>query len=124
MRFVFLLSVMPRAVLLRCPICDAVRALEGSRDARSKAELRATARAHLDDHLRDESQAAIRKHQTVDAATEVIVPADDLGRLPTDRWVEPGSAWLPEGVPSSADAVGPRFRSPDQTARLETDAED
>jgi hypothetical protein len=99
LRFVFLFSVMPRAVLLRCPICDAVRALEGSRDARSKPELRATAKAHLGDHLRDESQAAIRKHQAVDAAAEVIVP-------------------------SSADAVGPRLRSPDETVRLETDAED
>ncbi|WP_050024740.1 hypothetical protein [Halorubrum saccharovorum] len=91
---------MPRAVLLRCPICDAVRALDGTRDARSKAELRATAKAHLRDHARDESPTAIRKHQTVETAAEIIVSADDIGRLPTDEWRNPGSAWLPEGVPS------------------------
>jgi hypothetical protein len=115
---------MPRAVLLRCPICGAVRTLDGARDARSTAELRETAKAHLGDHLRDESPAAIRKHQIADTATEIIVPTDDIDRLPTDKWRDPGAAWLPEGVPSSADALGARFGSSDEAVPLGSNAED
>ena len=115
---------MPRAVLLRCPICDAVRTLDGGRDARSKAELRETAKAHLGGHLRDESTAAIRKHQVAETATEIIVPTDDVDRLPSGEWRAPDAAWLPEGVSSPAGGPGARFGSSDEAAPMGSNAED
>lgn len=99
---------MPRAVLLRCPVCDSLRAFEGSRDDYSTEELWATAKTHLRDHLLGESKTALRKHQTAAEADEIIVSAGDVGRLPTDEWRHPSDAWLPDGVDSGGAAADSR----------------
>ena len=115
---------MSRAVLLRCPICGAVRSLEGKRNERSKTELCATAKTHLREHHRAESSAAIRKHQIVDSAAEIIVSAENLSRLPTDEWRESDDAWLPERVSSPVDGSGALPASADGTAPLGPNVED
>lgn len=105
---------MPRAVLLRCPVCDFLRAFEGSRDDYSKDDFWARAETHLRDHPLDESKTAIRKHQTAAEAEEIIVSSADVGQLPTEGWQSPSEAWLPDGVHSAGVA-------PDSTAATESE---
>ncbi|WP_435093348.1 hypothetical protein [Halorubrum sp. N11] len=101
-----------------------MRSVEGKRDGLSKTELCATAKAHLRDHPRAESSAAIRKHQMAENAAEIIVPADDFGRLPTDEWRDHATAWLPETTASPADAADPLLGSSDGTTSVGPNAED
>jgi len=96
---------MPSAVLLACPTCDSVRALEGSRNEYSKANLCATVKGHLRTHSFDETKAAIQKHQMADEAVELIVAPEYLGQLPTEAWRTRTTTWLPEGVPGAARAT-------------------
>ncbi len=101
---------MPRAVLLRCPICDSVRAFEGTRNERSKPELYPPVKEHLRSHGLDESKAAIRKHQIIDDADELIVAADDRSRLPVSGWQSRSATWLPESVPPETTPDATRSR--------------
>jgi hypothetical protein len=87
---------MSRAVLLRCPVCNSARALEGNRDNYSNGELCATAHPHLRTHRLDESSTAIRKHQIANQAVELIVSPADLDRLPTAAWQKHTATWLPD----------------------------
>lgn len=89
---------MPRAVLLQCPVCNSVRALEGNRDEYTGAKLRTIADTHLRDHLLDESTTAIRKHQIAAGAVEVIISAEEDERLPNAAWRERTDAGLPDRV--------------------------
>ncbi|GGM62122.1 hypothetical protein J2752_001481 [Halarchaeum rubridurum] len=77
---------MSRALLLRCPVCDATHAFRGDRDDHEKAELLDRADDHLRDHALGESARAIRKHEVVADAEERILAGDELDRLPTDGW--------------------------------------
>ena len=87
---------MPRAVLLACPVCDAVLAIRGKRADVSKRSLRATARDHLVEHDLTEPKAAIRKHATAANAVEVIVSPEEYRRLPVDEWTDRDAAGLPD----------------------------
>jgi hypothetical protein len=91
---------MPRAVLLACPVCDAVLAIRGERTEVSKESLRTTAKGHLTEHELTESKAAIRKHAMAVNATELIVPPEEYRRLPVDEWRDRDAAGL------SDDALG------------------
>lgn len=91
---------MPRAVLLACPVCDAVLAIRGERTEVSKESLRTTAKGHLTEHELTESKAAIRKHAMAANATELIVPPEEYRRLPVDEWRDRDAAGL------SDDALG------------------
>jgi len=79
---------MSRALLLRCPVCDATHAFRGDRDTHEKAELLNAAADHLRGHSLGESTRAIRKHEVVSDAEERILSDDELARLPTDGWAE------------------------------------
>lgn len=99
---------MTRAVLLRCPVCDAVRALDASDGDYQKERLFPVAKRHLRGHSLEESKAVIRKHQMADETRRLIVSADEFDRLPVDDWCERTAAWLPEGVTPAAGASGDR----------------
>ncbi|PAU82703.1 hypothetical protein CK500_13995 [Halorubrum salipaludis] len=115
---------MPRAVLLRCPVCDAVRALDGDRSDWPRGDLYATVESHVRDHSTDETKTAIRKHRAVAESTELVVSRTQLDRLPTERWRDREAATLPESLPAdamppaaaespSAETTGPRSRVED-----------
>lgn len=93
---------MPRAVLLACPICDSVRAVEGRQTDYSKEDLFPTVKDHLRSHRITESKAAIRKHQIAEETVELIVQADEFENLPVGEWQDQTAARLPEGAVSGA----------------------
>lgn len=95
----------PRAVLLKCPVCDALRALEGKRADRPRSDLYATAADHVRDHPVDETETAIQKHRVVARAVELVVSPDELDRLPTERWRDRGGSGIPRD--HSTDATTP-----------------
>ncbi|MBP2249709.1 hypothetical protein [Halarchaeum nitratireducens] len=83
---------MSRALLLRCPVCDATHAFRGDRDDHEKAELLDATADHLRNHSLGESARAIRKHEAVADAEERILADDEVTRLPTDGWAETAEA--------------------------------
>lgn len=95
---------MQSAVLLRCPTCNAVRALEGRRNEYSKQDLYATAKAHLSDHDLNEPKTAIRKYGIMSDAVEIVVSSENRQQLPTGEWRERDNTWLPKGALSGGDA--------------------
>ncbi|MFC7325050.1 hypothetical protein ACFQMF_10725 [Halorubrum rutilum] len=101
---------MPRAVLLACPVCDAVLAIRSKRAEVSKRSLRATAKRHLIEHELIESKAAIRKHAVAANAVEVIVSPEEYQRLPVDEWTDRDAAGIPDDAVSGhefgSDGVG------------------
>ena len=99
-------------MLLRCPVCDAVRALDASDGDYRKERLLPVAKRHLRGHSLAESKAVIRKHQMADETRRLIVSADEFERLPVDDWCERAAAWLPEGVTLPAGASGGRPEAP------------
>lgn len=95
---------MQPAVLLRCPMCNAVHALAGRRSEYSKQDLYATAKVHLSDHNLNEPKTAIRKYGIMSDAVEIVVPSEDRRQLPIGEWKERDNTWLPDGVLSGEDA--------------------
>ncbi|ESS02868.1 MAG: hypothetical protein A07HR67_02374 [uncultured archaeon A07HR67] len=91
-------------MLLRCPVCDAVRALDASDGDYRKERVFPVVKRHLRGHSLEESKAVIRKHQMADETRRLIVSADEFERLPVDDWCERAAAWLPEGVTPAAGA--------------------
>jgi len=77
---------MARVVLLGCPICDAVRTLEGTQTDHPPDNLQSVVRRHLHTHYFAEDNAAALTRRVASNAVEVIVPAADLGHLPLDEW--------------------------------------
>lgn len=98
---------MQHAVLLRCPICNAVQALEGRRRDYSKEDLYLTAGAHLRDHDLNETKTAIRKCQITLDAVEIVSFSEDYHQLPIGEWKERANTWLPEGALSGGDTSLP-----------------
>ena len=94
---------MQSAVLLSCPICNAVHALEGRRNEYSKRDLYSHAKPHLRGHDLNEPKMAIRKYGVVSDATEIVIPSETRRRLPTDEWTERDDAWLPDGALSGGE---------------------
>lgn len=94
---------MESAVLLRCPICNTVRVLEGRRNEYSKQDLYARVKTHLGGHDLDEPKMAIRKNGIVSDATEIIIPSETLQQLPIEEWTERDDTCLPGGVLSGGD---------------------
>ncbi|KOX97685.1 MULTISPECIES: hypothetical protein [Halorubrum] len=94
---------MKPAVVLRCPICDAVRALGGRRNEYSKQKLSSQAETHLRGHDLDEPKVAIRKYGIVSDATEIVVPSESHRRLPTKEWTGRDDTWLPDGALSGGE---------------------
>ena len=88
---------MESAVLLRCPICNAVHALEGGRNEYSKRDLYSRAKTHLRGHDLNEPKMAIRKYGIVSDATEIVVPSEKYRQLPIEEWRERDDTWLPGG---------------------------
>jgi len=97
---------MPRAVLLACPICDAVLAISSRRAEVSRRALRATAKGHLIEHELSESKAAIRKHAVAANAVEVIVSPEEHRRLPVDEWADRDAARVPDAGQFGSDGFG------------------
>ncbi|MFB6250789.1 MAG: hypothetical protein ABEI27_03715 [Halobellus sp.] len=95
---------MPRVVLLNCPICEAVRAVTGTRWDLSEDQLRSTAKTHLLDHELNESKAAIHKYRVIEEAVELILPKDDVEELPEAAWRSPTAMGLPAEAVSDEDA--------------------
>lgn len=89
---------MPRAVVLQCPVCNGALAVPGNRDCHTSGELLETSKRHVSTHGIDESKAAIRSHQIVAEAREVIVSSSDAERLPTGDWQPPTATWLPDAT--------------------------
>ena len=89
---------MESAVLLTCPICNAVRALEGRRNEYSRQELYARVKSHLHDHDLNEPKMAIRKYGIVADATEIVVHSENQQQLPIEAWTTREEAWLPDGA--------------------------
>jgi hypothetical protein len=89
---------MQSAVFLRCPLCNAVHALEGRRREYSKRELYSFVKTHLRRHDLSEPKTAIRKYEIVADAVEIVVTSEDRRRLPTEEWTERDNTWLPDGV--------------------------
>jgi hypothetical protein len=94
---------MESAVLLRCPICNAVRALEGRRNEYSRQELYARVKSHLGDHDLDEPKMAIRKYGIVADATEIVIRSENQQQLPIEGWTTREDAWLPDGALSGGE---------------------
>ena len=88
---------MESAVLLRCPVCNAVRVLEGRRSEYSKQDLYARVKAHLRGHDLNEPKMAIRKCGIVSDATEIVIPSENYQQLPIEEWTERDDTWLPDG---------------------------
>ena len=91
---------MESAVLLRCPICNAVRALEGRRNEYSKQDLYSHVKTHLRGHDLNEPKMGIRKYGIVSDATEIVIPSETHQQLPIEEWTERDDTWLPDGTPS------------------------
>jgi len=111
-------SVMQSAVLLRCPLCDAVCALEGQRSEYSKKDLYSRAKIHLRDHGLDEPKMAIRKYGIATDTTEIVVSPERHRQLPISEWIARDDAWLPDGVLSGGDAALATSESPVETSSL------
>lgn len=94
---------MESAVLLRCPICNAVRALDGRRNEYSRQELYARVKRHLHDHDLNEPKMAIRKYGIVADATEIVIHSEDQQQLPIEEWTTRDDAWLPDGALSGGE---------------------
>lgn len=88
---------MKSAVLLRCPICNAVRALEGRRSKYSKQDLYSHVKTHLRGHDLNEPKMAIRKYGIGSDATEIVVPSENHRQLPIEEWTERDDTWLTDG---------------------------
>ena len=86
---------MPRAVLLQCPVCAAVRVLEGGT---AVDDVHRVARSHLETHALSEPRRAIGTHHVAADALELLVSATDRDRLPTAAWCDPGATWLPDQI--------------------------
>lgn len=86
---------MPRAVLLQCPICAAVRVLE---DETAVDTIHRVARSHLETHALSEPRRAIGTHHVAADALELLVSATDHDRLPTTAWSDPAATWLPDQI--------------------------
>lgn len=102
---------MQTAVLLRCPICDSVHALEGQRSEYSKQDLYSSANTHLRSHDLNEPKTAIRKYGIVSDAVEIVVSLEDHHRLPIGEWKERDDTWLPDGVLSGRETSLPTSES-------------
>ena len=89
---------METAVLLRCPACNAVHALEGRRSEYAKQDLYARVKTHLRGHNLNEPKMAIRKYGIVSDATEIVIPSTNDQQLPIEEWTERGDTWLPDGA--------------------------
>jgi hypothetical protein len=94
---------MQSAVLLRCPVCSAVHALEQRRSEYSKQDLYATAKTHLSAHNLNEPKTAIRKNEIISEAIEIVVSSENYDRLPVGEWKKRDHTWLPDGVLSGED---------------------
>lgn len=94
---------MQSAVLLRCPMCNAVHVLEGRRSDYSKQDLYATAKTHLSAHNLNEPKTAIRKYGIMSDAVEIVVSSENRHQLPIGEWKKRDSTWLPNGVLSGED---------------------
>ena len=94
---------MESAVLLRCPICNAIRALEGRRSEYSKQDLYARVKPHLGSHDLNEPKMAIRKYGIISNATEIVIPSETNQQLPIEEWMERDDTWLPDGALSDGD---------------------
>lgn len=86
---------MPRAVLLQCPVCAAVRVLE---DGAAVDATHQAARSHLETHALSEPRRAIGTHHVAADALELLVSAADRDRLPTTEWCDPAATWLPDQI--------------------------
>lgn len=107
---------MPRALLIGCPVCDSVRALEGKRSGYSKSTLCATAREHLCDHNLTESKTAIRKHQLIAESVELLVTATEFDQLPIEEWQPHTATELPNKVFAGGDTSAATNASPDKVS--------
>ncbi|RLM63362.1 hypothetical protein DVK07_16245 [Halorubrum sp. Atlit-26R] len=94
---------MESAVILLCPICNAIHALEGRRNEYSKQELFSQVKTHLRGHDLNEPKMAIRKYGVVSDATEIVVPSKTRRQLPIKEWTERDDTWLPDGALSGGE---------------------
>ncbi|OYR51039.1 hypothetical protein DJ73_14640 [Halorubrum sp. Ea1] len=94
---------MQSAVLLRCPMCNAIHALEGQRNEYSKQDLYSRVKTHLRGHNLNEPKMAIRKYGIVSDAVEVVVSSENRHQLPIEAWQKRDDTWLPDGVLSDGD---------------------
>ncbi len=109
---------MQSAVLLRCPICTAVHALEGRRNEYSKQDLYSVVNTHLRGHNLNEPKMAIRKHGIVSDAIEIIISSENHHQLPIEEWKERDNTWLPDGALSGQDTSLPMSESSVETSSL------
>ena len=89
---------MQSAVLLRCPICNAVQALEGRRNEYAKQSIYHAAKTHVRNHNLNEPKTAIQKYGIMADAVEIVVSPDNYSRLPIREWKNREDTWLPEGA--------------------------
>ncbi len=94
---------MESAMVLSCPVCNAIRALEGRRSEYSKQDLYARVKPHLGRHDLNEPKMAIRKYGIVSDATEIVIPSGTHQRLPIEEWTERDDTWLPDGALSGGE---------------------
>ena len=109
---------MESAVLFRCPICNAVRALEGRRSEFSKQDLYSCVNTHLRGHDLNEPKMAIRKYGIVSDATEIVIPSKTHRQLPTKEWTERDDTWLPDGALSGGEGSPPAPESSVEVSSL------
>ncbi|WP_197739278.1 hypothetical protein [Halosegnis rubeus] len=116
--------MMQKAVLLRCPICDSVRTLEGERNRYAKNDLYKTAKNHLASHNLDETKSAIRKCEIVSDAVEIVIYSEDHDPLPNKEWKQRNATWLPENVLDRVDTSNPSPESSADTTPIQLHNED
>ena len=109
---------MKSAVLLRCPICTAVCALEGRRNEYSRQDLYSRAKTHLRDHDLTEAKMAIRKYGIVSDATEIVIHSETHQQLPIEEWTTRDNTWLPDGCLSDNDGSLSDSKSPAEISSL------
>lgn len=114
------MTSMTRAVLLRCPNCDSVYAVEGQRTDYSKDDLFPIVKNHLCGHALSESKAAIRKYRIIENAVELVIPANELERLPVGEWQHRTATWLPDGALSHLDGSNRPPETPAESASLQS----
>lgn len=102
---------MKSALVLKCPMCNAVHTLKGQRNEYSKQDLYAQAKTHLRNHDLNETKAAIRKNEIVYDATEIVISSEMYQQLPIKAWMEPDDAWLPDDVMSENEGSQSEFES-------------
>ncbi len=98
---------MESAMVLSCPVCNAVHALEGRRSEYSKQDLYARVKPHLGRHDLNEPKMAIRKYEIISNATEIVIPSETTQQLPIEEWTKRDDTWLPDGALSSGEGSLP-----------------